>query len=157
MKASRLLFGLRFFLALALVAVTMAVSCPQPEPEPEPEPGPETKTTERKQFEAVVVEGLYVKGLRVLSYDGVTFQRAVNPIRRNYRIQSDDQSRYLNVHYSDRIPSRESEEVECEIHYKLEAGESTPLIVKLVVIQVNDEYIWLWNEFQKVGVLAHKL
>ena len=157
MKTLRIHFFLRFFLALAVVAATMAVSCPQPEPEPEPEPEPVTKTAERMRFEGSVVEGLYVKGACVLSYDGTTFQRAMNPIRRNYRIQSDDQTRYLNVRYGDSIPVREDEDVECEIHYRLDAGESTTLIVKLVVVKVTDEYIWLWNEFQKVGVIARKL
>ena len=157
MKPSRLLFSLRMFLSLLLVATTMAVSCPEPEPEPEPQPEPETKTVERKQFEASVVEGLYSKGSRVLAFDAATFQRAMNPIRRTYRIQSDDQTHYLNVRYGDRSPSQEGEEVECEIHYRLEAGESTTLIVKLVVVHINEEYIWLWNEFQKVGVLARRL
>ena len=157
MKPSRLLFGVRLFLSLLLVATTMAVSCPEPEPEPEPQPEPETKTVERKQFEASVVEGLYSKGSRVLAYDAATFQRAMNPVRRTYRIQSDDQTHYLNVRYGGQIPSHEGEEVECEIHYRLEAGESTTLIVKLVVVHINEEYIWLWNEFQKVGVLARRL
>jgi len=157
MKTSRFLFGLRFFAALLLVATTMAVSCPEPDPEPIPEPDPQTKTIERKQFESSAVEGLYVKGNRVLAYDVATFQRAMNPIRRNYRIQSDDQTRYLNVRYAGQIPSHEGDEVECEIHYRLEAGESTTLIVKLVVVHITDEYIWLWNEFQKVGVLARRL
>ena len=157
MKASRLFFSLRLIAALLLVATTMAVSCPQPEPEPEPEPEPQTKTAERKQFESASVEGLYVKGERVLAYDGAFFQRAMNPVRRNYRIQSDDQTRYLNVRYGGQIPSREDDEVECEIHYRLEAGESTTLIVKLVVVHITEEYIWLWNEFQKVGVLARRL
>ena len=157
MKASRLLFGLRLFLSLLLVATTMAVSCPEPEPEPEPEPQPQTKTEERRQFEAAVVEGLYSKGVRVLAYDGATYQRAMNPVRRTYRIQSDDQTHYLNVRYAAQVPTHEGEEVECEIHYRLEAGESTTLIVKLVVVHINEEYILLWNEFQKVGVLARRL
>lgn len=154
---TRLLFYLRFVLALILVATTMAVSCPQPEPEPEPDPEPETKTVERKHFEAAVREGLYFKDATLLTYDAATFQRAMNPVRRNYRIQSDDQTRYLNVRYGERIPSLVGDEVECEIHYRLEAGESTTLIVKLVAIRITEEYIWLWNEFQKVGVLARRL
>ena len=41
--------------------------------------------------------------------------------------------------------------------YKLEAGESTTLIVKLVVLKATDEYLWLWNEFQKVGMIVQRL
>ena len=49
------------------------------------------------------------------------------------------------------------DEAECEIHYRLAAGESTTLIVKLIVVKASDEYIWLWNEFQKVGLLVQRI
>jgi hypothetical protein len=81
----------------------------------------------------------------------------MNPVRRTYRIQSDDQTHYLNVRYAAQVPTHEGEEVECEIHYRLEAGESTTLIVKLVVVKDSDEYLWLWNEFQKVGMIVQRL
>lgn len=149
---------LRFALILFVVATTMAVSCPQPTPTPEPEPVPvETKSEERKQLEAAYVEGFYFKGACVLAYDRATFQRSVNPQRRTYRIQSDDQTRYLHVSYDGAIPAAVGDEAECEIHYRLAAGESTTLIVKLIVVKASDEYIWLWNEFQKVGLLVQRI
>ena len=148
---------LRMALLLFVVATTMAVSCPQPTPPEPPEPVVDTKSEERKQLESAYVEGLYLKGTCVLAFDLNTFQRAANPIRRNYRIQSDDQTRYLNVRYQDAIPGQVDDEAECEIHYRLEAGESTTLIVKLVVIKATDEYLWLWNEFQKVGMIVQRL
>lgn len=150
-------FILRFALALFIVATTMAVSCPQPDPTPEPEPVPDTKSPERRQLEAAYVEGFYLKGNCVLAYDGATYQRAVNPQRRNYRIQRDDQSNYLNIRYNDNVPQQVGDEVECEIHYKLADGESTTLIVKLVVLKTTDEYLWLWNEFQKVGMIVQRI
>ena len=150
-------FALRFVLALLVVATTLAVSCPQPTPPEPPEPVVETKSEERKQLESAYIEGLYLKGSCALAYDLATFQRAANPTRRNYRIQSDDQTRYLNVRYQDAIPQRVDDEAECEIHYRLEAGESTTLIVKLVVVKDSDEYLWLWNEFQKVGMIVQRL
>ena len=148
---------LRMALLLFVVATTMAVSCPQPTPPEPPEPVVDTKSEERKQLESAYVEGLYLKGKCALAYDLATFQRAANPKRRNYRIQSDDQSRYLNVFYSDVLPQQVDDEVECEIHYKLGESESTTLIVKLVVLNATDEYLWLWNEFQKVGMLVKRL
>lgn len=153
----RFFFALRFAFALLIVATTMAVSCPEPE-DPEP-PGPviDTKSAERKQLESAYVEGLYLKGKCVLSFDLASFQRASNPVRRDYRIQADDQSRYLNIHYNDTVPAEEGGEVECEIHYSLSAGESTTLIVKLVVVKLTDEYLWLWNEYQKAGVIVQRL
>ena len=153
-----LAFYVRFAVLLFVVATTMAVSCPQPDPIPEPEPTPiDTKSAERKQFEAAYVEGFYHKGACVLAYDRATFQRAANPQRRSYRIQSDDQTRYLHISYSEVIPAAVGDEVECEIHYRLAAGESTTLIVKLVAVKVSDEYLWLWNEFQKVGLLVQRI
>jgi hypothetical protein len=158
MKRRHTIFSaLRAALLLGVVAVTMAVSCPRPGPEPTPTPTPDTKSDERKQLESAYVEGLYLKGKCVLAFDLATFQRAANPTRRNYRIQSDDQTRYLNVRYQDAIPQRVDDEAECEIHYRLEAGESTTLIVKLVVVKDSDEYLWLWNEFQKVGMIVQRL
>ena len=151
------LTALRIALLLTVVAATMAVSGPRPGPEPGPEPTPDTKSEERKQLEAAYVEGLYLKGACALAFDLATFQRAANPIQQNYRIQSDDQTRYLNVRYQNAVPRQENDEVECEIHYRLDAGESTTLIVKLVVVKATDEYLWLWNEFQKVGIIVQRL
>lgn len=153
----RSVFFLRFALALIVVATTMAVSCPQPGPPDVPEPVIDTKSPERRQLESAYVEGLYLKGDCVLAYDWATYQRAANPIRRTYRIQCDDQSHYLNVRYNDAVPQQVGDEVECEIHYKLAAGESTTLIVKLIVLKTTDEYLWLWNEFQKVGMIVQRL
>lgn len=150
-------FVLRCTLALFFVAATMAVSCPEPDPPEPPGPNVETKSEERKQLESAYVEGLYLKGVCVLSFDFSSFQRAVNPVRKNYRIQCDDQSRYLNIRYGDLLPQRMDDEVECEIHYKLGMEESTTLIVKLVVLKATDEYLWLWNEFQKVGLIVQRL
>ncbi|MBQ1753459.1 MAG: hypothetical protein II002_00825 [Bacteroidales bacterium] len=152
-----ILTALRIALLLTVVAETMAVSCPRPGPEPGPEPTPDTKSEERKQLEAAYVEGLYLKGACALAFDLATFQRAANPMQQNYRIQSDDQTRYLNVRYQNAVPRQENDEVECEIHYRLDAGESTTLIVKLVVVKATDEYLWLWNEFQKVGIIVQRL
>lgn len=151
-------FMLRFALALVVVATTMAVSCPEPDPGSDnPNPVIDTKSTERKQLEASYVEGLYLKGSCALAFDLSLFQRAVNPVRRTCRIQSDDQTRYLNIFYGESVPVKEGDEVECEIHYRLDAGESTTLIVKLVVVKTTDEYLWLWNEFQKVGLIVQRL
>lgn len=152
-----ILTALRIAWLLTVVAATMAVSCPRPGPEPGPEPTPDTKSEERKQLEAAYVEGLYLKGACALAFDLATFQRAANPMQQNYRIQSDDQTRYLNVRYQNAVPRQENDEVECEIHYRLDAGESTTLIVKLVVVKATDEYLWLWNEFQKVGIIVQRL
>jgi len=157
MEIRRTGFILRSALALLLVATTMAVSCPEPEPQPGPDPVFDTKSVERKQLEAAYAEGFYLKGSCVLAYDLLTFQRAVNPVRKTYRIQSDDQTRYLNISYVGTVPTKVDDEVECEIHYRLEAGESTTLLVKLVVVKDSEEYLWLWNEFQKVGMIVQRL
>ena len=151
-------FPLRAALILLVVATTMAVSCPEPNPGGEtPDPETDTKSAERKQFESAYIEGLYLKGPCVLPYDRSAFQRAANPVRKTYRIQSDDQTRYLHVFYNESVPTRVGGEVECEVHYRLAAEESTTLIVKLVVVKATDEYLWLWNEFQKAGLIVQRL
>ena len=151
-------FILRFALFLVLVATTMAVSCPQPDPPgPEPPTPVDTKSAERKQLESSYTEGLYIKGAIALAYNQDIYQRAASRDRRTYRIQSDDQTRYLHVRYTEVIPSAEGEEVECELHYRLAAGEQTTLIVKLIVVKATEEYLWLWNDFQKVGMIVQRI
>ena len=151
-------FALRFALLLVLVATTMAVSCPQPEPPgPEPPDPVDTKSAERKQFEGSYTEGLYLKGNVALAYNPDIYQRSASRDRRTCRIQSDDQTRYLHVRYTEEIPAAEGEEIECELHYRLAAGEQTTLIVKLIVVKATDEYLWLWNEFQKVGMIVPRI
>ena len=151
-------FALRFAVLLVVVATTMAVACPSPEP-----PGPDpvnpviTKSPERQQLEASYTEGLYLKGAIALAYNQEMYQRAASRDRGTYRIQSDDQTRYLHVRYTESIPSAEGEEVECELRYRLAAGEQTTLIVKLIVVKATEEYLWLWNEFQKVGMIVQRI
>ena len=149
--------ALRAFVLLAAVALTMAVSCPRPGPEPPPDPEPDTKSDERKQLESAYIEGLYLKGHCVLAFDLATFQHAVNPTRRTYRIQSDDQTRYLHIRYGGSAPRSVGDEVECDIHYRMNAGETTTLIVRMEVVKSSEEYLWLWNEFQKVGAVVQRL
>lgn len=151
--------ALRMALILFTVAVTMAVSCPQPGPEPVPI-GPDvtdTKSTECKSFENARVEGLYRKGKCVLPYDENTFQESVNPTRKTYRIQSDDQTRYMNVEYSSFLPSSVDDECDCTITYSLGQEGGTILVVKLIVVKATDDYLWLWNEFQKTGILIPRI
>jgi hypothetical protein len=151
-------FALRFTLLMVVVATTMAVSCPKPDPiGPEPPEPVITKSPERQQLEASYTEGLFLKGAIALAYNQEKYQRAASHDRATYRIQSDDQTRYLHVRYTEEIPSAEGEEVECEIQYRLAAGEQTTLIVKFIVVKATEEYLWLWNEFQKVGMIVQRI
>lgn len=153
-----LTFACRMALLFMVVATTMAVSCPRPDPiGPEPPEPVVTKSQERQQLEASYTEGLYLKGSIALAYNQNVYQRAASRDRATYRIQSDDQTRYLHVRYTEEIPSAEGEEVECELQYRLAAGEQTTLIVKLIVVKATEEYLWLWNEFQKVGMIVQRI
>lgn len=147
--------ALRLTIVLSVSCITMAVSCPHPGPDPvqpvEPQP---TKTIELKDFEAAYVEGLYINGTQVLSYDEDSFQKSTNRTRKNYRIQSDDQKRYMNITYSGDIPSSAEDECACTLQYSLFGGEQTTLIVKFKAVKTSGEYIWLWNELQKTGVIV---
>lgn len=144
-------------MAVALVTtVSTAVSCPEPEPEQPAPPVVETKSAERKSFEAASEEGLYMKGAGSFVYDAETCQKAVNSQRRTYRIQSDDQRRFCHILFSDMTPSKVGDECVCTVEYRVEDGEETTLIVKFGVIEASDGRLWLWNEFQKVGVIIRQ-
>jgi len=154
MKRTITISCVRVFALMFIAIMTMAVSCPGPEPESESElePVAQTKSAERNNFESSSTEGLYIKGNCIVSYDADFFQKAVNKRRRNYRLQSDDQERYLNVTFTDVLPSYASDNALCSIRYSVGKGE-TVLVVKLAVIRSSGGYLWLWNELQKIGVI----
>lgn len=139
-----------------VTVVSTAVTCPEPEPEQPELVVTETKSAERKSFEKSIEEGLYLKGVAELLYDADNCQKAVSGQRRTYRIQSDNQMRFCHVQFSDIVPSSEGSECVCTVNYRIEDGEETTLIVKLTVISVADDRIWLWNETQKVGLVIQK-
>lgn len=140
---------------LCTVCVSTAVSCSSPTPEPKPiAPVTPSKSEERKDFEAAFAEGLYIKGDCVLQFNELDFQKAWSASRKSYRIQSDDQTRYMHITYSGNIPSGSGDESGCTVQYNMGDSGETVLIVNFVVIQATDGYLWLWNEFQKVGVIT---
>ena len=120
--------GFMWRFALALFVVATTMAVSCPQPTP-PEPEPPIPV-DTKSAERKQLESAYVEGYQTL---------------------------YLHVRYTEDIPQAVDDEVECEIHYRLAAGESTTLIVKLVVVKASDEYLWLWNEFQKVGMIVQRL
>lgn len=146
---------LRMVPILFAVVFSMAVACPQPDP-----PGPingngleETKSPARLAFEKVSVEGYYHEGGCLLRYDETSFQRAVNASRRSVRIQADDQSRYMHLVFTDRIPEKVGDETVCRITFTPEGSEEVTLIVKLMTVRIDDTSFWLWNELQTIGIL----
>lgn len=146
---------MRMAFVLCTVCVSTAVSCPSPTPEPEPiDPVTPSKSEERKNFEAASAEGLYIKGDCVLQFNERAFQKAWSTSRKSYRIQSDDQTRYMHITYSGNAPSGNGDESGCTVQYNLGDSGETVLIVKFVVVQAADGYLWLWNELQKVGVIT---
>jgi len=154
--SERLFSLLRIGVILTVSCVTMAVSCPHPDgPKPvDPIDSLLTKSAERNSFESAYVEGMYIGGSLVLAYDEDSFQKSVNQARKTYRIQSDDQKRFMNIVYSGELPDAEGDECACTLNYSLEDGNRTMLIVKFVVVKASGDYLWLWNEIQKTGVIV---
>ncbi|MBO4571238.1 MAG: hypothetical protein J5699_04875 [Bacteroidales bacterium] len=151
----RVAFAVRFALALAVVATTMAVACPQPESqEPLPvDPGTETKSDARVAFESRTVTGLYFNDGGTITYSEESFQQAVNHNRKNFRIQSDDQERYFNLNFTDRIPQKTGDEAVAKITYRNGTDGETVVIVKFKAVIVKNEKLWLWNELQQLGAI----
>lgn len=147
---------LRMVPILFAVVFSMAVACPQPDP-PGPIPGnglDETKSDARIAFEKVSAEGYYHEGACLLRYDEKTFQRSLNASRRSVRIQADDQSRYMHLVFTDRIPENVGDETVCRITFTPEGSEEVTLIVKFLTVRIDDTSIWLWNELQTIGILV---
>lgn len=150
------IFALKFALALVVMATTMAVSCPGPVPPDPPDPPdpPVTKSVERISFESAAAVGLYIKGAPVVVYDPTTFQTAVNHQRVTFRLQSDDQSKYVHVDCTDKAATAVDESTICKITYRAEDDMETVLIIKFIAVKVEDGRIWLWNELQKTGLIV---
>ena len=151
----RCAFALRFALALFVVATTMAVACPQPEKEipTPPDPGGVTKSESRVTFESRTATGIYFNDKTSITYDETSFQQAFNHNRKNFRIQADDQSSYLNLAFTDRLPQKNGDEAVAKVTYRTDTKGETVVIVKLKVVMIQDERMWLWNELQELGVI----
>ena len=159
MKNSNILqrigFAFRFTLALIVVATTMAVACPQPETgQPVPvDPDTETKSEARVTFESRTDTGIYFDNGDSIVYDEARFQQAVNHNRKNFRIQSDDQMRYFNLNFTDKIPQKFGEEAVAKITFRNATSSETVVIVKFKAVIVKNGKMWLWNELQQLGVI----
>ena len=149
----KLLFHIRFFLSLLLVATTMAVACPEPLPVEPPPPEPDSRSIGQIIFEGYDIPGLYSNGDGVIFFDQTTYQTARNDSRKMFRIQADNQMRYINLTFTSRIPDTIGQEEYCTVSYRLQQGEETTLIIKLKLIGEKDGKIWLWNDIQEFGVI----
>ena len=150
----------RIAFSLMVVATVMAVSCPQPGPNVVPVDPIDpvvTKSVEQSSFESCTVEGFYKNGICQIPYNPNDFQKAVNPIRKTYRIQSDDQKRYMNVLFSEGAPRNTGDECVCTINYCPDGNGETMLVVRFVAVKIWSDYVWLWNELQKVGIIVPML
>ena len=149
----KILFYTKFALSLALVATTMAVACPQPvEPPPAP-PGESEKSKARILFEGSDVAGLYVGEDGVVLYNSEQYQMSRNDLRHIFRLQSDNQRRYLNVEFMSNTYHFVNQEAYCTVSYRTDSGEETNLIIKMKVIAQKEGLIWLWNEVQDIGII----
>lgn len=158
LRFKTLYFIIKSSLSLSVIAVFLAVSCPGPTPPPpDPEPYEPTKSTERSAFEKATEIGLYIKGRAVLQYDSSSFQQSCNISRKSFRIQCDNQSKYIHIDYTGNLPKAIEDETVCKVTYRLAEAEETILIVKFVVLAVKDNKIWLWNELQTTGIIVKVL
>lgn len=137
---------------LLSAAVLLLSACPGPGPEPV-DPPVDPRSEERKQFESGAVEGMYRNGTCVLPFSDSEFQKSVSRSRLSYRIQSDNQEKYMHMDFVKVFPARLDDGVECTVRYNLGDNSPTVLVIKFIVVKVSDGYLYLWNEIQKVGVI----
>lgn len=141
--------------ALAVVATTMAVACPQPEDITPVAPGSSivTKSEEALTFEAESATGIYLNDRPALIYDEASFQTATNRVRRNFRIQADDQSGYLSISFKENTPQAVGDKAVCTVIYRLKDSGETKVIVQLSAVKANSGQVWLWNETMQLGII----
>lgn len=150
---SRILFHIKFFFSLCLIATTMAVACPEPIPPGPQPPDPDTRSEKQIAFEGYDVIGLYLDCTGIILYNQDQYQFSRNDIRKQFRLQSDNQRRYFNIRFISEIPSEVGDSEFCSITYRLEPGEETDIIIKLCMVKKENGLRWLWNDSQAFGVI----
>lgn len=100
-------------------------------------------------LEESVAVGLYLHGRGVLVFNPLEHQT----VRRGsaFRLQTDDQSVYLNVQF-DTMPSSSNPTVRGTISERGVDG-VTDDIYDFQLLEERDGKIWLWNEKQKMGLI----
>ena len=114
--------------------------------------GVEPDTPEKLSFLTQTNHGYYKEMEAVFVNDGnIDLQESINNNRYQFRIQSNDQSRFLNLKFAS-APKRVNSyvDMECDYYYY---GTYLKETYEMHVTKVDASIIWLWNTQANLGVI----
>lgn len=111
------------------------------------------ESPEQTAFLAQDKIGAYVDGAVTFAYDESLHQLAYDPVSMQYtRIQSDDQTKYMQVSFREKPGSGVGQSVTIEV---LSRGVSVAEgSYDVVVKKRNDEMVWLWSNDKSIGFIV---
>lgn len=120
---------------------------------------PKGLSVESDNFEKRSAVGLVINKNYVIQFNKTSSQYVYNIKRRSVRIQTDDQSKYVNALFIDYpgVEPQVGDAVMVEIIYRDRAsGPETRLVAAMLVLKREGGKCWLWNEEKKIGLVLDK-
>ena len=114
----------------------------------------EIDSLEKEQFLREEAEGIYKNGKALFLFNQELHQKAVNPKRIQYRIQTDEQDTCLNV-IMGAIPETAGAHITTSIDFR-SPGELISSMSHLECSRVSTDKIWLWNSGSLTGLILKK-
>ena len=95
--------------------------------------------------------GLYGHGGFLFRYDQENCQLSINLKRKQIRMQSDDQTDYINMHFL-QFPSPSLESVDIVLTYKV-GNEEITSNCNMEIVKYSTNKIWLWDTKGHHGII----
>lgn len=133
----------RISIAVTLAALLLLSSCR--------ENVIEVDSLEKELFLKESAEGIYRNGTALFRYNEQRHQRAANPGRLQFRIQTDGQDTCLNV-IMEAIPRNAGLHITTSIDYR-SPGELISNMSHLECSRIDGTKIWLWSRDNFTGII----
>ena len=95
--------------------------------------------------------GLFGHGGFLFRYDEASCQFAINPARKQVRMQSDSQDDYVNIQFSE-FPSPTSMNAELLLRYRV-GNEEISSRCNMEAVKYEDNKFWLWDSGNNLGII----
>ena len=95
--------------------------------------------------------GLYSHGGFLFRYNKVNCQLSINLMRKQIRMQSDDQTDYINMQFI-MLPSPSVESTDVTLTYKL-GNEEIVNSCNMEIVKLTGDKIWLWDKKGHLGII----
>ncbi len=95
--------------------------------------------------------GLYGHGGFLFKYDKTNCQLSINLMRKQIRMQSDDQTDYINMQFLT-LPTTSTESVDVTLIYKV-GNEEISNNCNMDIIKYQSDKLWLWDMENHLGII----